>query len=133
MFICSSFHGKFFFSTKHASKATIFFYYCHCCRCIVWCRFFSSSLLTFFFLLFRATHKAYMSSQARTQTGAAAAGHSHSRIGSRPHLPPIPQLMAMPYTFPLSKARDQTGILVDTSCVCYQCTTMGTPTFFFSL
>ena len=40
------------------------------------------------FLLFRATHAAYGSSQARGQIETASAGlnHSHSNAGSRPHL-----------------------------------------------
>ena len=32
---------------------------------------------------------------------------------------------------PLSEARDQTHILMDTSCVCFHCTTTGTPVFHF--
>ena len=50
----------------------------------------------FCFLLFRATPAAYGSSQARGCIGAAAAGprHSHSNVGSKPRLQPIPQLMA---------------------------------------
>ena len=53
--------------------------------------------LTLFFL-FRATPVAYGSSQARGGIRAAAAGlhHSHSNIGSVPHLQPIPQLTATP-------------------------------------
>ena len=47
---------------------------------------------TFFFYLFRATPTAYWSFQARSQIGAIAAGlhhsHSHSSIGSKPHLRP---------------------------------------------
>ena len=49
-------------------------------------------------LLFRATPAAYGSSQARDQIGATAASlhHSHSNMGSEPHLQPTPQLMATP-------------------------------------
>ena len=49
-------------------------------------------------LLFRATPVAYGGSQARGPTGPVAAGlsHSHSNAGSEPHLPPTPQLTAMP-------------------------------------
>ena len=57
---------------------------------------------TFFFLdLFRATPKAYGSSQAMGQIGAVAAGlcHSHSNAGSEPHLQPTAQLMATPDSF----------------------------------
>ena len=52
--------------------------------------------LFFFFLLFRATPAAYGSFQVRDGIGAAAAGlrHSHSSMGSKPHLPPTPQLRA---------------------------------------
>ena len=43
---------------------------------------------------------AYESSQTRGRMGAIAAdlrrGHSHSNAESKPHLQPIPQLMAMP-------------------------------------
>ena len=55
-------------------------------------------LLTLLFLLFRATPAAYGGSQARGQIGAAVASlyHSHSIVGSELHLPPTPQLMAMP-------------------------------------
>ena len=50
-----------------------------------------------FFCLFRATHAAYVSSQARSQIGATASGlcHSHHNAGSEPHLQPTPLLMAM--------------------------------------
>ena len=50
------------------------------------------------FCLFRATPAAYGGSQARGPIGATAASlhHSHSHAGSEPHLPPTPQLMAMP-------------------------------------
>ena len=51
----------------------------------------------FFFFFFRATHAAYVSSQARSQIGATASGfcHSHHNAGSEPHLQPTPQLMAV--------------------------------------
>ena len=56
----------------------------------------------------------YGSSQARGPTGATAANlhHSHSNTGSKLHLRLIPHLMAMPILNPLSKARDQTCILL---------------------
>ena len=52
----------------------------------------------FFFRLFRAAPAAYGGSQARSWTGAVAAGlrHSHSNTGSNPHLQLTPQLMAIP-------------------------------------
>ena len=46
--------------------------------------------------LFRSAPSAYGGSQARGQTGAVAAGHSHRHMGSEPHLQPTSQLMAMP-------------------------------------
>ena len=47
---------------------------------------------------FRATPKAYGSSQARGRIGATEAElcHSHSNARTRLHLQPTPQLMAMP-------------------------------------
>ena len=50
----------------------------------------------FFFLLFRATSTAYGSSQARGGIRATATvlHHSHSNVGSTPHLQLTPQLMA---------------------------------------
>jgi len=52
----------------------------------------------FFFAFFRAAFAAYGGSHARGQIRAAAAGlhHSHSNKGSKPHLKPAPQLMALP-------------------------------------
>ena len=41
--------------------------------------------------------------------------HSPSNSGSEPCLQPTPQLMAMPDPNPLSKARDRTHVLMDTS------------------
>ena len=48
--------------------------------------------------LFRAAPMAHESSQARGQIGAVAAGlhHSHSNLGSKPHLRTTPQLTATP-------------------------------------
>ena len=53
-------------------------------------------VLFFFFL--RAAPMAYGDSQARGQVGAVAASlhHSHSNVGSEPHLRPTPQLTATP-------------------------------------
>ena len=45
--------------------------------------------------------------------------HSHSNVGSEPHLRTAPQLTAKPDPYPLSKARDQTRILMDTGWVHY--------------
>ena len=73
------------------------------------------------FCLFTAAPAAYGSSQARGQIGAAAAGlrHSHSNTRSELHLQRTPQLMATLILNPLSKSRDQTRVLIDTSQVCY--------------
>ena len=46
---------------------------------------------------------------------AAGLHHSHSKMGSEPRLQPTPQLMATPGLNPLSEARDQTCVLMDTS------------------
>ena len=60
---------------------------------------------------------AYGSSQARGWIGAATAGlcHSHSNVGSKPHLRPTPQLAAMSDLNPLRETRDRTHTLMDTS------------------
>ena len=52
----------------------------------------------FVFGVFRYAPSAYGGSQARGQIRAVAAGlyHSHSNVGSEPHLWPAPQLTAMP-------------------------------------
>ena len=52
------------------------------------------------FYLFRVAPMAYGSSQARGWIGATDASlhHSHSNIGSKLHLQPTPQLMAMPWS-----------------------------------
>ena len=61
-------------------------------------------LLYFFYFLsldffFRATPAVFGGSQTRGRIGAAAAGHSHSHINTRPEsrLQPTPQLTAAPY------------------------------------
>ena len=82
------------------------------------------------FFLFRATHTAYGSSQARRRIGATAAGlrHSHSNVGSKPHLCDLhcsSQQHWIPH--PLSKSRDWTCILMDTSQIHFCCAKMGTP------
>ena len=66
---------------------------------------------------FRATPMAYGGSQARGQIGAVAARlyHSHSYVGSKPHLRPTLEPTAMLVINPLSKARDGTHVLRGTS------------------
>ena len=66
-------------------------------------------------MLFRAALVTYRGSQARDQIGAAAAGLNHSSAGSKPHQGPAPQLLATLDPNPLSKAREQTHILMDPS------------------
>ena len=62
--------------------------------------------------------QAYGCSQDRGGIRAEAAGlhHSHSILGSKPHPQPTPQLMTTirKVLNPLSKARDQTHVLMDT-------------------
>ena len=85
-------------------------------------------LFIYLFMLFRATFAAYISSQARGQIGAVPSilYHSHSYTRSKLHLWPTPQLMAIPGSNPLSKARDWTLILMDNSWAHYCWATMGT-------
>ena len=77
---------------------------------------------------FRATPEVYGGSWTMGRIGAAADGlrHSYSKGGSKPHLQPTPQLTATPILNPLSRARDQTLILMDASWVGYCWATMGT-------
>ena len=77
-------------------------------------------LLFFFFvsfvcLFFRATPKAYGSSQARGQFWAVAASLCHSNMGSELHLQPIPRLMATPEPQPTKWGQGSNLHLMDTS------------------
>ena len=66
----------------------------------------------------------------RGRIGAVATGlhHSHSNVGSKLCLQPVPQLIAMPDPQPPpSKARDWTHILMDSSQICFRCAMKGTP------
>ena len=71
---------------------------------------------------------AHEGSQARGHIGATAASlcHSHSNMGSEPHLRTTPQFMAMPDPWPTEWGQGSTHVLVDTSWVRFCCTTMGT-------
>ena len=79
-----------------------------------------------------------LSRVARGRIGAAAAGrghshshsHSSSNAGSKPNLPPIPQLMVMSDPYPLSEARDWMYILMDTSWFMIHWATRSSPGFF---
>ena len=79
------------------------------------------------FCLFTAAPAAYRSSQVRGRITAVAAGLWHSNHNTRSNqcLWPTPQQCWIPN--PLSKAKDQTHILTDTSQVHYFGATMGTP------
>ena len=76
-----------------------------------------------------ATPEAYGSSQARSQAGALHTGlhHSHSNMGSKLHLLPTLQRRPTPDLNSLSKPRDQTCILMDTSRVRYLWAKTRTP------
>ena len=82
-----------------------------------------------FVLLFRALPTTYGGPQARgwNRTTAASLCHSHSNTRSKPHVQPTLQLIAMLETHPLSKARDRTHALMDTSQIHFCCATMATP------
>ena len=86
---------------------------------------FSDWLIDFF----RATYVAYGNSQARRRIRAADAGlhHSHCNTGSELHLNLYHGSQQHCILNPLSEARDQTPILMDTSQVCYHWAMMGIP------
>ena len=72
---------------------------------------------------------AYGDSQARGPAGAVASGlrHSHSNAGSKLCLRPTPSSQKHQILNSLIEARDQIGILMDTSQIRFCCTTTGTP------
>ena len=105
------------------------------CFHFCFCGFCSLSLSFFFFFLFlvKATPMASGSSQARDWIRTAAAGHSHSHSNWDPshvcdlyHRSRQRQILN-----PLSEARDQTCILMDTSWISYHWATTGTTCIFF--
>ena len=71
--------------------------------------------------------KTYGSSQARGQIRAVAAGLLHSHGNARSDLCHSSQHHWIWIRNPLSKARDQTCVLMDTGGVRFHCTTMGIP------
>ena len=95
------------------------------------CKFFF--FFFFFFLFCLKTPMAYGSSQVTGRIGAIAAGLCHSptawdlsHVGSLQHSSWQHQIPD-----PLSKARNQTCVLIDTSQICFCWATMGTPCKFF--
>ena len=98
-------------------------------------KFFFSFSFLLFFLLLRTTPMAYVSSQTRGQIGATAVSlhHSHSNVGSKPCLTLCHSSWQCWILNPLSKPRDQTQVLMDTSQVCYLWATTGTAPNFFIL
>ena len=53
--------------------------------------------------------------------------HSHNNVGSEPSLRTEPQLRKHRILNPLTKARDQTCTLMDSSQIHFRCVTTGTP------
>ena len=95
--------------------------------------FFLPSFLSLSFLLsflFKVESKACGSFQARGWIGATATSlhNSHSNVGSEPHLQPTHHSSRHRWIpDPLSEARDQTCILMDSSRICFHWATTGTP------
>ena len=87
----------------------------------------------FFFLLFKATLAACGSFQARGQIRATAATlhHSHSHAGSGSICNLHHTLWQCWIPDPLSEARDQAQIHMDTSWIGFRCVTTGTPCLYF--
>jgi len=86
------------------------------------------------FCLFRATPKAYGSSQARGPIRPAAAGLHHSHSNAR--LPGLSHVCDLHHSSwqrrilnPLSEARDRTRNLMVPSQIHFHCSTTGTPVF----
>ena len=95
-------------------------------------------LFCFVLFLIRTAFAAYGGSQARGHVRAIAAGlhHSHSNTGSRLHLRPTPQLMAMPDPYGSLTHWASPGIEPETSWfsqVCFHWATKGTPCLVWSI
>jgi len=71
------------------------------------CFYLLTCLLMMSFFFFMAAPTAYGNSLARGQIKATAAGlhHSHSNVGSEPHLWPTPQLMVLPDPWPTERGQ----------------------------
>ena len=92
--VCSCAHQKMEHVKQYSKTNTIIKYWLTVLSSLI------SFFLFFFFFLFafsRAALAAYGSSKARGRIGAIATSlrQSHSNEGSKPHLRPTPQLMAM--------------------------------------
>ena len=87
-----------------------------------------SSLLVFFFFSLGLYPWQMEVPRLGGRIGAIAASlyHSHGNVGSKPHLQPIPHSWQRWIPNPLSEARDQLCILMDTSWICFHCATTGT-------
>ena len=93
--------------------------------CIYCDRILPLSFSFFFFCLFRAALAAYGSSQARVKLEAYATA---TAIQDLSHICYLHHSWQQCWILnPLSRARDQTCVLMDTSQVCYCWATMGTP------
>ena len=91
--------------------------------CAQWCCISLSILCVCVFLGSHSWHTKF-GARGRIWATAASLCHSHSNVGSKPHLLPTPQLMVTPDP---TLAMDQTHILMDTSWVHYHWATTGTP------
>ena len=85
-------------------------------------------IFSIFFFLFRAAPMTYESFQARNWIRTIVASLCHSRICNLHHSSQQHRILN-----PMSGARDQTCVFMDTSWVHYQWATMGTPLFLFLL
>ena len=92
------------YSDSHSKRRNIFI-----CSLFLFCLF-----VFLFVFVFRAASEAYGSSQARGQIGGVTdvLHHSHSSMGSKLCLWPIPQLRQCQILNPLSEARDWTCVLM---------------------
>ena len=95
---------------------------------------FKKALFFFFFCFFRATPVVYGGSQARGRIGATAAGLTHRETRGLSHVCDLYHRSRQRWIHdPLSKARDRTCILIDTSRIHFHCATTGTPKYIFKL
>ena len=115
------YHSSFPFLTLLFSDDLIYFH-----------TFSTSRLMGFCLFCFLGPHPQHMKVSrpgGRIRAAAASLGHSHSNAGSKPHLYLHLSSRQCHILNLLSKARDQTQVLMDTSRVCYHRATMRTPCF----